>query len=191
MKRCIYFSCVAALLFVCAACSTLSVNTDYNPAYDLTKLRTYAWLDNGQVPSNDARINNDLIIDRVRTAVENTLAAKGYVKTEAASADFMVSWLGAIDKTLQVETIDHFYSPYGYGALSRDPFWNGAMQTPTAREYETGTLVVDILDPKQHKLIWRSTGKDQLSSKKDPEAVTEGINKAITAIMKDFPAVTQ
>lgn len=191
MKRCIYFSCVAILLVVCAACSTLSVNTDYNPAYDLTRLRTYAWLDNGQVPSNDARINNDLIIDRVRTAVENTLVAKGYVKTEAASADFMVSWLGAIDKTLQVETIDHFYSPYGYGALARDPFWNGAMQTPTAREYEMGTLVVDILDPKQHKLIWRSTGKDYLKSKKDPEAVTEGINKAITAIMKDFPAVTQ
>lgn len=65
------------------------------------------------------------------------------------------------------------------------------MRTSTTREYEVGTLVVDILDHKQHKLIWRSTGKDRVKSKKDPEAVTRGINEAISAIMKDFPVVSQ
>jgi len=191
MQRYIYFSFVVFLLFVCTACSTLSVNTDFNPAYDFTKMKSYAWLENGSVPSKDARINNDLVVDRIRAAVEKNLAAKGYIKTEAASADFMVSWLGAIDKKLQVETIQHFYSPYGYGALYRDPYWNGGVRTSTTREYEVGTLVVDILDPKEYKLIWRSTGKDRLKSKKDPEAVTKGINEAITAIMKDFPVAAQ
>lgn len=191
MKRCIRFSSIAVLLLISAACTTLSVHTDYNPAYDFTKLRTYAWLQNASVPSNDARINNALVVDRVRAAVEKNLADKGYVKTVSASADFMVSWLGAIDKKLQVETIEHFYSPYGYGALYRDPFWNGGMRTSTTREYEVGTLVVDILDPREHKLIWRSTGKDRLKSKKDPEAVTKGINEAVSAIMKDFPVVIQ
>jgi hypothetical protein len=191
MKRYPHFSFVVVLLFVCTACSTLSVNTDFNPAYDFTKMKSYAWLENASVPSNDARINNDLVVDRVRAAVEKNLATKGYVKTEAASADFMVSWFGAIDKKLQVDTIEHFYSPYGYGALCRDPYWNGGMRTSTTREYEVGTLVVDILDPKEYKLIWRSTGKDRLKSKKDPEAVTRGINEAISAIMKDFPVAVQ
>jgi len=191
MKRLIHFSSVAVLLVVCAACSTLSVSTDFNPAYDFTNLKTYAWLDDGSVPSNDARINNDLIVGRVRKAVERELTAKGYAKAEAASADFMVSWLGAINKKLQIDTIDHFYSPYGYGPLYHDPYWGGGMRTTTAREYEEGTLIVDILDHKQRKLIWRSTGKDRIGSNKDPETVTKNINEAIKTIMKDFPAVMQ
>jgi hypothetical protein len=189
MKSRIRFIFAAVLLFVCVACSTLSVNTDFNPAYDFSKMKTYAWLQNDSVPSTDARINNDLVIDRVRAAVDKNLTDKGYVKTEAVSADFMVSWLGAIDKKLQMETIEHFYSPYGYGALYRDSYWNDGMRTSTTREYEVGTLVVDILDPKEYKLVWRGTGKDRLKSKKDPEAVTRGINEAISAIMKDFPVV--
>ena len=187
MKRFIRFGFIAVLLVICGACSTLSVNTDFNPSYDFTQLKTYAWLDNGPLPSCDARINNDLVIDRIRAAVERTLAAKGYVKTENGAADFMVSWFGAIDKKIQLQSIDHYYSPYGYGALYRDPFWGGGMRTTTAIEYEEGTLVVDILDPVQHKLMWRGTGIDRLSGNKNPEEVTRNINTAIAAILADFP----
>ncbi len=67
------------------------------------------------------RVNNDLIVDRVRSAVENNLAAKGYAKVDSASADFVVSWLGGIDKKLQVESIDHFYSPYRVWSIGQRP----------------------------------------------------------------------
>lgn len=187
MNRLIFFGFFAALLSLSTGCSTISVTTDYNPNFNFTALKSYAWLDNGQIPSSDARINNDLVIDRVRKAVEQTLAARGYVKTEEGSADFMVSWLGAIDKKIQVQTIDHFYSPYGYGALHRDPYWGGMMRSTTAYEYEVGTLIIDILDPNQHKLIWRGTGQERISDKKNPEEVEKGINEAVAAIMKDFP----
>ncbi|MEN8200221.1 MAG: DUF4136 domain-containing protein [Thermodesulfobacteriota bacterium] len=179
----------AALLFLCSACATLSVNTDYNPAYDFSRLRTYAWLDDGTPPGTDARINNDLVIDRVRSAVEWTLAAKGYVKSDAASADFRMSWLGVIDKKLQLDTIEHFYSPYGYGSLYRDPFWADPPAYTTVREYEVGTLIIDVLDPVRHKLIWRGTGSDRLSSTSDPVKITREINAAVSAILKDFPPV--
>ena len=198
MKQFVRFGFVAVFFVICVSCSTFNVNTDYNPAYDFTKLKTYAWLDNTKAPGSDARINNDLVIDRVHAAVERTLAARGYTKTSSASADFMVSWLGAIDKKLQTQSIDHFYSPYGYGALARDPYWGGsAMRTTTTSEYEVGTLIVDILDPAEHTLIWRGTGKDRLRGTGkdrlrgtgDPEKISKRINEAVTAIMKDFPPV--
>ncbi len=186
MNRLIFFGFVAVFLSISSGCSTISVTTDYNPNFNFTALKSYAWLDNGQVPSADARINNALVIDRVRKAVEQVLAARGYVKAEGGSADFMVSWLGGIDKKIQMQTIDHFYSPYGYGALHRDPFWGSSMRSTTAYEYEVGTLIIDILDPNQHKLIWRGTGEDRISGNKNPEELEKGINGAVTAIMKDF-----
>lgn len=188
MKRFLLLGFMSTLLAFFSGCSTLNVSTDFNPAYDFTTLKKYAWIDKTNTPGCDTRINNDLVIDRVRAAVEKTLAAKGYVKTSTASPDFMVSWHGAIDKKLQMESIDHFYSPYGYGALSRDPFWGGStMRTTTTREYEVGTLIVDILDPVGHKLIWRGTGKDRLHGNDNPEEITRRINEAVTAIMEDFP----
>ena len=178
MRRFETFTLIVALFAVCGACSTLRVNTDYNPTYDFKKLKTYTWLDDGRAPGSDARINNDLVIDRVRAAIERNLAAKGYLKSESISADFMVSWLGGIKKKLQVDSIDHFYSPYGYGALGRDPFRTGVVgtRTNTIREYEVGTLIVDVLDPEQHKLIWRGTGTDRLTGGGDPEVITRNIN---------------
>ncbi len=187
MTRSILFGLVVTLLFLGSGCSTISVTTDHNPNFNFSALKSYAWLDNGEVPSSDARVNNDLVIDRVRKAVEQTLAARGYVKTDGGSADFMVSWLGGIDKKIKVQTIDHFYTPYGYGALYRDPYWGGTMRSTTAYEYEVGTLIIDILDPAQHKLIWRGTGKDLIGDEKSPDEVEKGINEAVTAIMKDFP----
>ena len=185
MKNCLL---AFLLLFFCTACSTVSVDTDFNPAYDFAQLKTYSWVDDGKAPSRDTRINNDLIIDRVCRAVESNLAARGFVKVNGKTADFQVSWHGAIEKKLQVDTIDHFYSPYGYGSLYRDPFWSGrTMRTSTAREYEVGTLIIDILDPAAHKLIWRGSGSKMISGKSNSEKITKKINEAVSAILKDFP----
>jgi hypothetical protein len=187
MNRPILFGVVVALLFLTFGCSTISVTTDYNPNFNFSDLKSYAWLDNGQATSDDARINNDQVAGRVRKAVEKNLAARGYVKTEGDSADFMVSWFGAIDKKMQVETIDHFYSPYGYGPLYRDPSLGSSARAPSAYEYEVGTLIIDILDPVEHKLIWRGSGNDRIREQKNPEDMGKGINGAVAAIMKDFP----
>ena len=185
MRNCIL---TFLLLFVCTACSTVSVESDFNLAYDFTQLRTYSCIDDGKEPSRDTRINNDLIIDRVRSAVESNLAARGFVKASGQTADFQVSWHGAIEKKLQVDTIDHFYSPYGYGSLYRDPFWVGSfVRTSTVREYEVGILIIDILDLVKHKLIWRGSGSKMISGESNPEKITKKINEAVSAILKDFP----
>ena len=187
MNRSGFYAIITSLLFLCFGCSTISVQTDYNPAFDFSGLKSYAWLESGQSPSEDTRINNDLVIDRVRAAVEQSLENKGFVKAEGERADFMVNWHGAIDKKIQVKTIDHFYSPYGYGPLSRDPFWGSSVRSSTAYEYEVGTLIIDILDPVAHKLLWRGSGQDRIREKKKPEEIGAGIREAVTAIMKDFP----
>ena len=185
MRNCILALC---MLLLCSACSTISVNTDFNPTYDFSSLKTYSWVNDGAAPSRDTRINNDLIIDRVRSAVEADLAAKGFQKVEGRDADIQISWHGGIEKKLRVDTIDHYYSPYGYGALYRDPFWNGrTMRTSTAREYEVGTLIIDILDPAKNKLIWRGSGSKTLPSESNAKDTTKRINEAIAAILKDFP----
>ncbi len=187
MNRPILFGLVAAILSLSFGCSTVSVTTDHNPNFNFSNLKSYAWLDNGKAPSADARINSEVVVGGMRKTVEKVLAARGYVKTEEGSADFMVSWLGGIDKKIRAENIDHLYSSYGYGALQHDPLRRSTTPSPVAYEYEVGTLIIDILDPVEHKVIWRGSGQDQIIGKKNPDEVEKRLHEAVTAIMKDFP----
>lgn len=177
-----YALCVVSLFVV--SCATLQVAVDYNPDFDFGSIGTYAWLPHESPPGTDLRINNALINDRVVAAVDARLEAKGYRKTDTGTPDVYVTWLGAIDRRLRVDTINDYYGPYWYG--SRGCCWGGSQRTFIS-EYEEGTLIVDVLNAVDRKLVWRGTGSDYIRTMKTPEETTRNINAAIAGILADFP----
>ena len=177
---------VAGLVLL-TGCSTLTVQTDYDTGYDFSALKTYAWLE-GKAPSNDIRINNSLIINRVVKAVNDRLQDKGYVLVDKDKADFYVTWFGGIENRIQQETINTWYGYLGYNTATwryRD-FWPGYSRTYTY-EYQEGTLIIDITDSRSKQLIWRGTARDYIDKQDTPEQITAGINRAVAEILARFP----
>ncbi len=167
-----------------AACSTLSVQSDYDPDYDFSRLKTWSWVPNAQ-PSQDVRINNDLMRRRIERAIEQVLAARGYRRIDKGTPDFQVNWFGAIDRKIRYETINHFYGGIGYGPYY-GAYWPAYSHTYPV-EYEQGTLIIDVLDGKTHKLVWRGTGSDYVTEHKDPAELDKGIREAVEKILANFP----
>lgn len=181
-----------ALVLSLNGCSSVTVNQDYNPDYNFQNLKTYSWLDKDRTVGHDTRINNDLVKARMIQAIEANLNAKGYTKVDKNEASFLIMWHGSIDSKMQVDTINRHYGPYGYGsrgAYNRgyDPFMRGSSTHTVVSEYDLGTLLIDILDPSQHKLIWRGTGQGVVQPDRTPTEITEGINDAVQAILEPFP----
>ena len=178
---------IVPVLFYLAACSTLNVQTDYDTGYDFSTLKTYAWLE-GAAPSDDIRINNSLIINRVVNAVNNNLQSKGYVLTDAGKADFYVNWFGGIENRIRQETIDTYYGHLGYRSdnWGYRGYWPGHIRTYTF-EYQQGTLIIDIADNRNKQLLWRGTGRKYLEENETPEEITAGINQLVTGILENFP----
>lgn len=174
-------------LMVLSGCSTIKVSTDYNPNTDFSTLKTYGWLHTVDQPSENVRVNNDFVRSTVREGVEEALAAKGFVKSDRESADFVITWFGAIEAKLKVENINHFYAPYGYGTLYRDPYWNSQPSIANVTEYEEGSLVFDFLDPQRHALIWRGKGKGKIAEGEPDEVVRKNLKSAVEDIIADFP----
>jgi hypothetical protein len=167
-----------------ASCATLQVAVDYNPDFDFGSIGTYAWLPHESLPGADFRINNALINDRVVAAVDARLDAKGYRKIDAGTPDVYVTWLGAIDRRIRVDTINNYYGPYWYG--SRGCCRGGPWRTLVS-EYEEGTLIIDLLNAVDRKLVWRGTGKDYIRMMRSPEETTRNIHAAVDGILADFP----
>jgi hypothetical protein len=142
---------VFLLALVCAACTRVSVSTDYDHTANFGALHTYAWRPGKQQGMADPRYDSSLIDRRVRAAVERVLASKGYTPAAAGTPpDFLVGYHVVVRQKTSVQTIDHYYG-YRVGG------WGGWPQT-YSHDYDEGTLLIDIIDPQTMKLLWRGSG---------------------------------
>jgi hypothetical protein len=168
-------------LALLGACASMKTSWDYDPAVNFGQFKTYAWVSQ---KADAAGYHLDGLMDsRVRTAVEVELAHKGMMKVDAASADMLVNYLTKIDKQIDVDTFNtHYgYNPYHWG-------WAGSVQTQTVvREYEVGTLIVDLVDNKSSQLVWRGSFADTVRDNKPPQEKERLINQAVASIMMNYP----
>ena len=179
---------VAGLLVILAAgCSQIQTASEIDSGIDFSTYKTFAWLTDIDKTADDVRLNDPEVRKTIRTAVEQSLSAKGYQQADRSQADFLVAWFGAIEQKIKKENIDHFYAPYGYGTLYRDPALNP--ESPRAlMEYETGTLIIDIADPEDRRIIWRGSGSGRIVEDRTKQAALDNLSRSVTKILEPFPS---
>lgn len=181
-----YLMLCSVFLTMLLGCSAKGVKTEYQEKSNLAGLKTYEWLHTDTPPGDNVRVNNPKVNEAVRQAVDQTLRKKGYQKVETGQPDFLVTWFGAIEKKVQVESINHFYSGYGYGPVAKVMATEGGESSP-AREFEEGTILIDVLDPSSNKMQWRGSGSRKiLKDNKEGDAVLY-IERVVANILKNFP----
>lgn len=178
---------VSGLVAVCAlaACSTVSVTTNYDRTVSFAKYRTYSLspASKGQTlsPSSEAAL---------RDALRAELAAKGIVEASSGRADVAVVRHVFTQEKLSVQQYtDWGYGfggwPYGYGYYG---MWAGAPQTYTdVSQYTEGTLVLDLVDNRTKKLVFRGVGTAVVGG---PESNANKIREAVRKIVADVPIGT-
>jgi hypothetical protein len=53
--------------------------------------------------------------------------------------------------------------------------------------YEEGTLILDIVDVKEHQLVWRGTAKAVVDENATPEQRQARIDQAVSMILDKYP----
>ncbi len=179
-------------MFVLAGCATLDIHTDFDCKADFSKLKTFAWVPDMKQESQDPRIDNSLTDSRIRNAVEKALTSKGYQKSDAAPPDFWVAYQAAIEEKLDARMTNYPYATpltrdIANGNFAQDLTWAyGGSQTFLSR-YEEGTLILDVVDPRKRKLMWRGTAKATLSEERDSAKKEARLNAGVQKILATFP----
>jgi hypothetical protein len=175
-------------------CSGIRVNSDWNPEADFSKLHSWNWSPISFKKSGNPTIDGDTIFaNRVRTAVERELAAKGFRKVDDVNPDFQLAFFLVVEDKLSVTTINNHYGygpgwgpHYGYGTG-----WGygagGVGSHTTVDQYKEGTLVIDISDDDENSLIWRGSGSTRLSKSPTPEKSNAKVDEAVKQILSRFP----
>jgi hypothetical protein len=163
------------------ACSGIRVDSDYDPSADFSQLRTWAWLpDAGK--SGDPRLDNALLDSRIRAAVQSELEAKGYALATSGTPDFQVAYHVSVEGKLDVDTVYH--GGYGRAGHRRGGWGYGETRV---RQYDEGTLLIDVLQPGSGALLWRGSGVATVREERTPEKRTKRINAAVKKILERFP----
>lgn len=108
--------------------------------------------------------NREIVRQRIRTAIEQTLSSKGLRQvSDPRTADFLVDYHVAVRR--HDVTVRHVY-PGGYPGLVCGPYgcWESWGWGPTAVSYENvrfreGTVVFDFVKQSTNRLAYRAIGE--------------------------------
>jgi hypothetical protein len=175
---------ITVSVFLFSACNTLKITTHKDEAVDFSKFKTisfYGWTE------RSGEVINELDKKNIEKAFAKEFRKRGleFVKQ---GGDLTVSLYIHIEEGTNTVAYMNHYNMYGY-SYSYDPMWTWGVGTlnPTTRDYDyyKGTLVVDVFDNTERKLIWQSVGSKKL--KETGDAREKNTPKAIASMMKSFP----
>jgi hypothetical protein len=55
------------------------------------------------------------------------------------------------------------------------------------RQYERGTLLIDVLEPTERRLVWRGSTDARVTRRSDPARRDQQIDEAVQSILGRFP----
>ncbi len=173
------FSAIVALVAL-AACTSVEVNSDWDPSASLSGLRTWTWQSATPDVTGNARLDDPLLHARIQSAIDKSLSEKGYAKAPSGKTDFQVAYHVALQQKLDAHTIYTGYGPY------RGWYGVGGAET-VVDTYDVGTLLIDFISPESNNVIWRGSGQSRIQELKTPEERQERIQDAVDRILKQFP----
>jgi hypothetical protein len=171
-----------ALAILLSACSgTPKVSTDYNPEYDFGNINSYYLVDHN-VASGAA--DTSLVDQRVSRAIASEMSKRGIKPADEQQAGIIVNfYIVTRDKT-RVTSYNTAYGYRGYGYGIASPYYGG--NQVDVHQYTEGTLLLDLVDPKSKKTVWR--GQSSAIVKDRPAQEREAMAKAyVQALFQHMP----
>jgi hypothetical protein len=175
---------LSSLVAACAlaACSSVTVTTDYDHSVSFAKYKTYSLS-----PATHAQTLSPSSEAALRDSLRTELGARGIREATRGKADLAVVHNAFHQEKVSVQHYtDWGYGyggwPYRYGSYS---MWAGAPRTYTdVNQYTEGTLVLDFVDTRTNKLVFRGTGQAVVEG---PESNARKIQEAVAKIVAKLP----
>jgi len=179
MSRLSKFTIAAIGTLAITGCASMNVSSHVQRGLDVSRYHTYDWGPADALPAGDPRLEqNPFFQDHLRGEVERAMTQRGFEWSAAGErADLLLHYHANISERLDVDRLD----------VQRGYCGENGCDVPT-RQYEAGTLVIDVIDARTNRLIWRgwaqSAVKDMLANQ---DTMARQINEAIARMFEEFP----
>jgi hypothetical protein len=189
-RKALWVAAALAALFIQGCATGAQVQVDYDQKADFRAFRSYAWAPM-TAEEQQEKSRNSLTHERIQSAIDAHLAARGFQKVGEDQADFLVTHTVALESRTQVQTTQMSVGYGRYGTRGGIGVGYGMPLESTSYQYKVGTLIIDIIDARQKRLVWRGSGERILSEDLSPEKRTEVINTTVNEVLSRFPPASK
>src|ERR1700759_5658737 len=178
MKRLIYLSLMIFTLFGLSACDSYNYYTAGLNRTNMSGYHSFAWMPM-QTDRKGVK-NNDEADAKIKDAATTALQAKG-LTLQTHHPDLVVVYTATVGRGTRTDyysAYPGFYGGWGWGAgwgwgsrwgwggwarpgyyWGGDPFlYYGGLTYAEQEHYKEGTLIIDLIDTRTKKVVWRGYG---------------------------------
>ena len=156
----------------------IGVGTAYGPYWypanygSFTVVRYPWWGDPPPPPENDPMRVGSITALAIHDQVQNDLVGRGY-RHEAGGGDVDVAVYASSKPELDISGYVHDYD------------WKNIPKLKNKTKYPKGTVIVDVLAPRTHELLWRGTTVAPVAS--NPDQYANDLRHAVNRIVEKYP----
>lgn len=186
------YSIILLLAVLLASCEGVKVTNQWDKELDFNQFKTYSlypW------DTHNSLIINDYDKQTILTAIMSEMDKRGYQHIEK-DGELIVSAFVIIENKTSVEAYTNHYGGWagyggGWGYHGRMGYYGygygPSYSTTTVYEnnYDQGTLIIDIFNLSNKKLIWQGIGSAEVTN--DMEKRDRRLPTSITSIFRRYP----
>jgi len=172
-----HMSLIVAASLLLASCAPMRVDSYVQRGLDVRQYHTYAWAPPDTFSTGDPRLdNNTFFSERIQRAVDGHLRRKGFERVDGRQADFLVHYHARVEQRLN--SADLRIAEPGCHPEDCRPF-----------VYDAGTLLIEIVDSRTNRLVWRGWAERGLDGVIDNQTWMDAVvDDAVRRIMERFPS---
>ena len=177
------------IITILSSCSSFKVDSDVDNTIDFTQFRTFEYW--GWAEDSD-QVLNRFDKERIESSFAEEARKRGMSRVKS-NGDVIASLFVVGQVKTQQTAHTTTMGRGGMGGMNRHGMrqpgwgWSAAHSTTVINEsqYLEGTLVIELYDQKDKKLIWQAVGTKRVRD--DRQRRAEEIPLFIAAIMKKYP----
>ena len=178
----IRISAVFYLLLLLSACSSgKKAGVVYHDKFDFSAVKSYSLYDHNSIFSETQSLS-DTRRNAIEIAIERTMANKKFSYAEIEQADVIVTYHlfnGKRSDYSNYNKMVHFCAQ-----CLRANTWHVDSKYSSASR---GSLVLDLIDPKINRSVWRSTYPLDLKEKENSAETNDRIKQAVAIMLAQYP----
>jgi hypothetical protein len=207
MKRSIYLGLIVLIVASLSACNSYNYYTAGLNKTNLSSYHTFAWMpmgDKSKAAGNVAEADA-----KIKDAATSALQSKG-LAVQQKHPDLLVTYTTTVGRGTRTNYYTNYggWGGYGWGGFGGGwagygwggygwgwgyrpyyywgaPFAYGGQLTYADQEhYKEGTLIIDLVDRRTRKVVWRGYGVGEVH--RDPKKNVDDIPKVVDGILKQL-----
>lgn len=167
----------AAIAVAAGGCATMNVSSHVERGIDFAQYKSFDWGPADALPTGDPRLDKDPFFkDQLQGAVERQLARRGVALSSSGTPDLRIHYHANVSQRINVSGADRQYGCPGPDCGAR------------VDEYEAGTIVIDVVDTRTNKVVWRGWAQDRLEPLlANRDRLADHIAKAVERMFTQMP----